>query len=72
MYNSSNGTVTGLVFGTNGDKPVAGDYDGDGRTDAAVFRPTDGVWYMMQTTAGFSAQRFGTSEDRPTPNAFVP
>ena len=29
---------------------MAGDYDGDGQTDVAVFRPSDGGWYIVMST----------------------
>ena len=33
-------------WGLKGDIPVAGDYDGDGRTDYTVYRPTDVPWLV--------------------------
>lgn len=33
-----------------GDQPVFGDYDRDGKMDVAVFRKTDGFWYIMQSS----------------------
>ncbi len=40
------------------------DFDGDGRSDISVFRPSQGVWYLNQSTAGFSAFQFGLNGDR--------
>ena len=59
-------------FGNSTDIPTPGDYDGDGRIDAAVFRPSTATWYLQRTTAGTHIQQFGTTGDRPIPNAFVP
>jgi uncharacterized delta-60 repeat protein len=54
-------------FGSPGDIPAAGDYDHDGQTDYAVFRPSTGDWYLNLTTTGFLALHFGASGDIPVP-----
>ena len=45
---------------------MPGDYDGNGTTDIAVFRPSNGVWYVLN---GTSAQ-WGTSGDIPVPGDY--
>ncbi len=39
------------------------DYDGDGKADVSVFRPSDGIWYLNRSSGGFTAVQFGTSGD---------
>jgi uncharacterized delta-60 repeat protein len=46
------------------------DFDGDGRADISVFRPSDRTWYLNQSTNGVSATQFGLSTDKITPADF--
>lgn len=39
------------------------DFDGDGRSDISLFRPSDGNWYLNQSTAGYNETRWGLSGD---------
>lgn len=46
------------------------DFDGDGRTDLSIFRPSDGNWWLNRSTAGVTAINFGLATDIPTPGDY--
>ena len=72
IQRSEDNSYFSFPFGQLGDIPVPGDYDGDGKADAAVFRPSTANWFIQQTTAGTGILQFGFSTDKPVPSAFVP
>ncbi|HMT07958.1 MAG TPA: FG-GAP-like repeat-containing protein [Pyrinomonadaceae bacterium] len=39
------------------------DFDGDGRSDISVYRPSEGNWYQLRSTQGFAVQPFGNASD---------
>ncbi len=71
VLRSEDSSFFAFPWGTSGDLPAPGDYDGDGKIDAAVFRPSNSNWFALRSTAGPLVLQFGTTGDRPLPNAFV-
>ena len=56
------------VWGVAGDIPVPGDYDGDGLTDIAIWRPSDGNWWVALSATGVTQiTQWGTAGDVPLP-----
>ncbi len=63
---SQTGAVRVVPWGLGGDRPVTGDYDGDGSADLAVFRPSNGLWSIVNSSNGTVTEIvFGTNGDVP-------
>ncbi len=72
--NQTSGTssIAATGFGTFGSF-LQSDFDGDGRTDVAVFRPSTGTWYILKSSTsftGWSAYSWGIGTDIPVPGDY--
>ena len=55
---------------TNAPVRSRADFDGDGRTDVSVFRPTTNVFYLFESTSGLVITGFGAAGDTPAPGDY--
>ncbi len=57
--------VTRITFGTSTDKPVTGDWDGDGKTEIGVFRSGQFILDLNNDGVADVRVNFGMSTDKP-------
>jgi len=46
------------------------DFDGDGLLDFSIFRPSDGTWWIKNSSSSTSSVRFGLGTDKPVPEDY--
>jgi hypothetical protein len=70
LLRSTAGTIA-FGFGVSTDKPVQGDYTGDGKSDVAIWRPATGEWFVLRSeNLSYYSVPFGISPDVPAPGDY--
>lgn len=67
--------ATGFRWGMAGDIPVGGDYDGETEafviptksSEYAIFRPSDGTWWVVNRDGTYFVVQWGINGDKPVP-----
>ena len=60
-----------IFWGMKGDKPLAGDFNADGRDEIVVFRPSEGNWYIYDdVNKTFEGIHWGMAGDIPMARDF--
>lgn len=68
---NANAAVQQWGLGSLGDVPAPGDFDGDGKTDYAVYRTNSGVWYILRSSdSSWVSISFGITGDIAVPNDY--
>ncbi len=61
-------TYVSFQWGTSGDQTAPADFDGDGKTDFCVFRPSNTTWYTVWSSdASYHYPVYGQATDKPSP-----
>lgn len=69
LYSAQPGTYAAAPFGLSTDKIAPADFDGDRKTDRAIYR--DGTWYVYQSeTNTIRIESWGLTGDAPVPGDY--
>jgi hypothetical protein len=70
---SWNGQPFTFALTGNGYQAATGDFDGDGKADLTVWRPSTGEWWILKSIYNFTIDQvpiLGASTDRPVPGDY--
>ena len=67
---SQSGATYSRIWGLQGDQLAIGDYNGNGRDELAVWRPSNGCWYVLDESDGVTTQCWGLPGDYAMPRDY--